>query len=640
MGCTTGSHTPPKAAVALGTSATNERDLIRTLKSKAPKADKAIACKRLAVYGTEEAVPALAGLLPDAELNSWARIALEAIPGPAADDALRKAMGRLKGRLLVGTINSIGVRRDAKAVVGLGKKLKDADVDVASAAALALGHIGDAQAAKILEADLLNAPGAVRAAVGEGCILCAERALLTGDSAAAVKLYDEIRAAKVPRQTVLEATRGAILARGSDGLPLLLEQLRSTDKDFAGIGLRTARELPGIVVTAALGKELERCSPERQVFLLLAIADRSDSGVMPIVIQSAQSRSAKLRLAAVGVLDRLGDPFGLPTLLYLAAEGDKALAPAALTAVARMPGSQVDKEILTRLQASNGKMREVLITLAGRRRIEAAVPMITQYAEDTDAGCRRAAVQALGDMGGTKQVGDLARLLSKAQNEKERADIEIALVGIASRNGTNCVAELLPLAQSEESAVRIIAMNVLGSAGGPQALAAVKAAVEDKDEAVQAEAVRTLSTWPNNWPEDSAVAEPLLTLAKSAAKPSYQVLALRGYLQYVKEDKQLKAGEKMEMINDLQPLLKRAEEKRLAIATLDTIPTAASVAMLTSFAADPDLAEDTSAALLNLAGKDHKGVSKAERKKALQLVVEKTKNDETKKKAEKLLKDL
>ena len=103
--------------------------------------------------------------------------------------------------------------------------------------------------------------------------------------------------------------------------------------------------------------------------------------------------------------------------------------------------------------------------------------------------------------------------MPKAQSEKERADIKAALVAIAGRSGTNCVAELLPLAQSEESAVRIIAQNVLASAGGPQALAAVKAAVEDKDEAVQAEAVRTLSTWPNNWPEDSAVAEPRMAVS-------------------------------------------------------------------------------------------------------------------------------
>jgi hypothetical protein len=78
-----------------------QRELIAVLRSDAPKAEKAITCKRLAIYGSEEAVPVLAPLLEDEELASWARIALEAIPGPAADAALREAMDELKGRLLI-----------------------------------------------------------------------------------------------------------------------------------------------------------------------------------------------------------------------------------------------------------------------------------------------------------------------------------------------------------------------------------------------------------------------------------------------------------------------------------------------------------------------------------------------------------
>ena len=62
---------------------------------------------------------------------------------------------------------------------------------------------------------------------------------------------------------------------------------------------------------------------------------------------------------------------------------------------------------------------------------------------------------------------------------------------------------------------------------------AVKQAVEDRDESVQDEAVRTLSSWPNTWPEDEAIAEPLLNLAKASTKPNHKVLAMRGYLQFL-----------------------------------------------------------------------------------------------------------
>src|SRR5579871_5626109 len=93
-----------------------ERELIAVLISDAPAAEKALACKHLAIHGSSEAVPELARLLSDERLASWTRIALEAIPGSAADEALRTAANSLQGKLLVGTINSIGVRRDAGAV--------------------------------------------------------------------------------------------------------------------------------------------------------------------------------------------------------------------------------------------------------------------------------------------------------------------------------------------------------------------------------------------------------------------------------------------------------------------------------------------------------------------------------------------
>ncbi len=254
-------------------------------------------------------------------------------------------MGKLQGKLLVGVINSIGVRRDPKAVSGLVKKLKDADPEVASAAAVALGRIGGAKAAKALNQSLADAPAAVRPAIAEGCILCAERFLAQGKSADAVKLYDAVRAANVPRQKMLEATRGAILARQSAGLPLLLEQLRSPDKALFGIGLRTARELPGRDVTEALAAELPRTSPERQSFLLLALADRSDDAVLPAVMAAAGSGPQKLRLTAVGILDRLGNPASVPVLLAAAADSDADLAQAALAALARLSGNDVDADL-------------------------------------------------------------------------------------------------------------------------------------------------------------------------------------------------------------------------------------------------------------------------------------------------------
>ena len=613
-----------------------ESKLIAVLKSDAPPQDKAIPCKQLAIYGTKDAVPALAALLSNPDLASWARIALEAIPDPAVDDALRTAMGKLQGNLLVGVINSISYRRDAKAVNGLVKKLKDPDSEVASAAGVALGHIGGATAAKALTKAMGGAPEAVRPALAQGSILCAEKFFAEGKRADAIKLYDQIRKADVPKQRVLEATRGAILARGSAGVPLLLEQLRSPDKGFLAIGLRTARELPGREVTEALTAELHGASADRQSFLLLAVGDRKDAAVLPAVLEAARSGSPKLRLVAVGILDRQGNISGVPVLLEAAASGDAELEQAALAAVGRLPGNKVDSDLLARIPQSSGKLRRALIELAGQRRIEPALPAIVQSAEDPDPGVRNSAFKAIGVLGSDKQVVDLVRLLAKTESPKERSEIEMALIGICGRNGSACVKSLQLLTQSSDSALRNIALHVLATAGGPDALAAVKSALDDRDEGVQDEAVRTLSTWPNNWPDDATVAEPLLMLAKSGKKMSQQVLGMRGYLQYVKADKGLKDDERVGKVSELVPLLKRPEEKRLAIAAIDGIPTSAGLELLMTFAGEPTIADDACAAIITITDKSVEGVSKEQRQKALETVVEKASSTDTKKRAQEL----
>ena len=150
---------------------------------------------------------------------------------------------------------------------------------------------------------------------------------------------------------------------------------------------------------------------------------------------------------------------------------------------------------------------------------------------------------------------------------------------------------------------------------------------------VQDEAVRTLSTWPNTWPEDEAIAEPLLNLAKGSSKANHKVLAMRGYLQFLEGDKKLSPADKLAKVEQALPLMERPEEKRSAIAVVQSIPTAAALEMLVKLSADPALSEDAYSAITDFAGKNVPGVSAEARRAALQAAMDKCTSDETKKRA-------
>lgn len=617
-----------------------EQELIAVLKSDAPAAEKAITCKRLVFFGTKDSVPALAPLLLDESLTSWARTALEAIPGPASDAALRDAAKKAHGRVLVGILNSIGARHDGKAVGLLAGKLKDEDAQVASAAAVALGQIGGSKAARALNRALTASAPAARPAVAEGAVRCAEHFLNSGKLAAARKLYDATRQASVPKQKLLEATRGAILARQAAGIPLLLEQLRSPDKAFFSIGLRAARELAGPEATAALVAELRSASAERQPLLLLALADREDPAANPTILAAAKSGSTKMRLVAIGVLERIGNVSSVPVLLEGAIDSNAEIAKAAMGALVRLQGTAVDSDVLARLPNSEGKTRQVLLELTGRRGMESAVPTILKYGEDPDQHVRSAAIGALGIMGGENQVPALIGLLQKTQAANDRADIETALLAISGRRGTVCVPPLMILVQNTDPGLRVIALHALAGAGGADALGAVRKATQDQEESVQDEAVRTLSSWPNTWPEDAAVVEPLLALAKASQKTIHQVLALRGYLQFLHGDKKIGADDKVTQLKDVLSLVQRPEEKRQAIGMLRDIPTTASLDVLVGFAGESAVADDACSALANITKKEQGGIDKEARKKGLRTIAEKSGDDVLKDRANELLKAL
>jgi len=188
--------------------------LAGVLGSGAPRAAKDYACRKLRVIGSVESVPALAALLADKDLSHMARYALERIPAPEAAQALRDALPKLAGALKVGAIGSLGVRRDAASVAVLAPLLEDAEAAVASAAACALGNIGSPEAATALSAAAKKAPPAVKAAVADGALACAEQLLADGRKAEAIAVYKSLTGADQSKQVRLAATRGLLSAAG------------------------------------------------------------------------------------------------------------------------------------------------------------------------------------------------------------------------------------------------------------------------------------------------------------------------------------------------------------------------------------------------------------------------------------------
>jgi HEAT repeat protein len=586
------------AADDAGTSTEREQQLLSVLRSDAPAADKAITCKKLAIDGSSAAVPELAKLLSDPQLSSWARIALEAIPGAEADAALREAADSLQGTLLVGMINSIGVRRDAQAVDALSKRLQDSDAEVASAAAVALGRIGNDDATKSLRDALAAAPAKVRSAIAEGCVLCAERLLFAGKSDAAAEIYDEVRNAEVPMQRIVEATRGAILARNQDGVPLLLETLRSPEKKLFQLALSTAREFPGDQVDGALATELARATPQRAALIIQVMADRPATVQLAAVLDAASKGDKQVRLSAVNALRRVGDDSCLAVLLELAIAEDADLAQAAEQTLAELPGANVDSEIVAMLPKAKGSRYTLLLQLIGQRRIE-AVNDVVKALDHPDAAVRGAALVALGE---TVSLQRLSLLIDQVVAPKYRDDAPIAQQALKTASvrmpeRDACAAELALALKQAPAGTKTTLLEILSEVGGSNALQTLAKAAKGADAELQDAGSRLLGKW------NSVDAAPvLLDLANTAPSAKYQVRALRGYIGIARKFT-MPEPERAEMCRQAMEAAKRTDEKQLVLDVLQLHPSTAGLKLAITAKQDSELKNQATAATLAIAQK-------------------------------------
>ena len=221
----------------------SEQKLIAVLKSEAPLYDKTQACQKLAIFGTEKAIPTLAGLLGDKALSDYARIALEPMKYPAVDETFRTALGKLKGTQLAGVITSIGARRDAKAASALKGLVGDKDQNVAAAALFALGRIANDEATGAVLQALAKGPAALKTTAADAALSAAKILLDAGKLDSAVSLYDAVAKADLPAHVRTSAVYGAILARGAASLPLVMKQLKSDDPALIAVAVREARRV-------------------------------------------------------------------------------------------------------------------------------------------------------------------------------------------------------------------------------------------------------------------------------------------------------------------------------------------------------------------------------------------------------------
>jgi HEAT repeat protein len=586
-------------AVALCARADQEQDLLTLLKSTADAPQKCDACLKLRQVGTVKSVPALAALLSEERTGQAARYALEGMPFPEATKALREALGKTSGPVQFGLIDSAGWRRDAKAVSLLQKALLGTDPTNATAAACALGRIGDKKAIAALTEAQAKVQPALQPAVQDGLLRCAEQLLAGGDAKGAATLYRNLSTPNVAERIRVAAWRGLALADASGRTALVSAALTGQDRPLHLAALQVLRQAKDAALVDACLRQWSTLPADAQLAVLDARL-KLGGAVAPVVRTASQSPNVAVRLVAWQALGTLGDATAIPALTKATLQGEPAEREAARESLATLRGANVDSTFYAQLAKASTDEKVVLLRALGERSDAKAANVLLENAAATQPeAVRLAALEALRRIAEPSTTAPLLTLAAKAKSDADSEPVLSALYAVcqaspdknqAARTVLNA---LKPLPNDEARRV----LPVLAELATPEALAAAQSAAQAKQDPETAKAaVRVLAQWPNAAPASS-----LLALAGTSTDSTLQVLALRGAISVAGQEPD--NAKRLALLQQAMTAAKRPEEKKQALGQLGQVATPEALQAAMGYLADADLANEAGLAAVTIAEK-------------------------------------
>lgn len=620
--------------VSPGAVAQDEAALIAVIESDtATWQDKLDACRGLQQIGTPAAVPALAALLGDERLSHMARFALEPMPYPEVDRVLRAALDTTQGMPKVGLIISLGARRDAEAAPLIIPLLRDGNPEIAAAAIGALGRIATPEAVDALTASYDGAAPRTQQAVCDALLAAVQQVLSDGDGARAARMSADLLAPRWPVHVRMGAFAALVEADPAAAPRRLIEALRGEEplfRDLAAQLIVDSSEQGDIRVYA---ETLPTLPVGGQVALLRALADVGDASARPQAVQAARSADAGVKEAAVTALASLGNAADVPLLAEMVVAQDAGLAEAAKATLVALQGDGVNAAIAAAASGAAPATRVQLLDVMASRRSEQAAPLAVASLSDADASVRIAGFGVLALLGRGPEAGAVVGALVKAADGDELSAAENALTQICRRAGDEALPVVLEGMASAGPEPRVSLLRAAALIGGPQALETVVATLDDADEDVRGEAVRTLSGWAT-----ADAAPHLLELARSDDL-SRHVLSMQGYVRLAAAEPSVDA--KARMLSAATDLVRRPEEKKLVLGAWAAVPTAQSLGVLRAGLDDADVRNEAAIAINAVAAEVGKSAEhKALAVEALRAVVEKCEDEGVRANASKALEAL
>lgn len=558
--------------------------------------------RQLERIGGSESVEPLAKLLGDrdGEIADLARRALIANGDPAA------ACKALRDHLLVTSddarraalLDALAARRDPDACELAQQFVGNGDVGVRMAAISAVGETCGAGAFSALLDVIKSEDAANSGAAIDAALRLADRLVRDGKRDAAVPIFTYFHTEGKTNQQILAGLRGRLAAQPDDEelIQSAVEMLRGSNS--AEFRLQVARlliETPGAAVAKQLSFAATSGSATSRALAITALGERNDPDRRKSIVAALDAEDVEVRVAAIRALRGCAAESDIVKLATFAGDGADDERRAAREVLRTAP--DLRDLIVANLPNVKSAARAALLTALGERRESDALPTLIKFADDYDRVVVSAALGAIGELGGEKEITPLVGILIRLR-PPARDDAEDALARVILRvpDKDRRVEPLLAQMHSGEVADQPSLLRVLARAGGQQAFEALRLAWQEKDSQIADAAIRGLANWP-----DLEALIPLLEIYGDAPTPTLRAIALRGIVRLMKLPSERQPAESVRIIERLILTTDGIPERKMILSALAEVPHLKAIALAKACLPDPELKDAAGLALVGIA---------------------------------------
>ncbi|MEW6619796.1 MAG: HEAT repeat domain-containing protein [bacterium] len=346
--------------------------------------------------------------------------------------AIRQLKGREEGERLCGL---------------LVDRLKDFDRDVRSAAAEAIGNLGDKSALPQLIPLLSDAVGYVRSASAEAIGMLGDKSALPqlipllsdanwfvrsaaveaigklGDKSALPQLIPLLSDAEW--DVVRSAAAEAIGKLGDKSvLPKLIPLLNDADGYVCSAAARAIGELGDKSVLPKLILLLKDAKWDVRSAAARAIGNVRDKSVLPQLIPLLSDADGYVRSAAARAIGKLGDKSALPQLIPLLSDDEWYVRSAAAEAIGKLGDKSALPQLIPLLSDADGYVCSAAARAIGELGDKSVLPKLILLLKDAKWDVRSAAARAIGKLGDKSALPQLIPLLNDAKWDVRSAAAE------------------------------------------------------------------------------------------------------------------------------------------------------------------------------------------------------------------------